>query len=75
MESAGLRKRHLLVLMCFAAAFVCYIDRVNISIAIIPMAEHFGWSATEKGFVLSSFSLARTRSPSTRTASACAGQE
>lgn len=48
-------KRHLLVLMCFAAAFVCYIDRVNISIAIIPMAEHFGWSATQKGFVLSSF--------------------
>ncbi len=48
-------KRHILVLMCFAAVFVCYIDRVNISVAIIPMAEHFGWSGTEKGFVLSSF--------------------
>lgn len=48
-------KRHILVLMCFLAAFVCYIDRVNISVAIIPMAEHFGWSGTEKGFVLSSF--------------------
>ncbi len=48
-------KRHILVLMCFAAVFVCYIDRVNISVAIIPMAEHFGWSSTEKGFVLSSF--------------------
>lgn len=53
--SAGLARRHQLVFLCFMAAFVCYIDRVNISIAIIPMAEHFGWSATEKGFVLSSF--------------------
>jgi MFS transporter, ACS family, solute carrier family 17 (sodium-dependent inorganic phosphate cotransporter), other len=53
--SASLARRHLLVFLCFLAAFVCYIDRVNISIAIIPMAEHFGWSATEKGFVLSSF--------------------
>lgn len=51
----GISRRHVLVFMCFLAAFVCYIDRVNISIAIIPMAEHFGWSATEKGFVLSSF--------------------
>ena len=57
MGSAGLGKRHVLVLMCFLAAFVCYIDRVNIAIAIIPMAEHFGWSATEKGMVLSSFFL------------------
>lgn len=55
MGTAGWGKRHVVVLMCFAAAFVCYIDRVNISIAIIPMAEHFGWSQTEKGFVLSSF--------------------
>jgi ACS family sodium-dependent inorganic phosphate cotransporter len=55
MGKAGLARRHVLVLMCFAAAFICYIDRVNISIAIIPMAEHFGWSATQKGFVLSSF--------------------
>lgn len=55
MASAGIGRRHVLVSMCFAAAFVCYIDRVNISIAIIPMAEHFGWSATQKGLVLSSF--------------------
>jgi len=51
----GFGKRHGLVLLCFVAAFICYIDRVNISIAIIPMAEHFGWSQTQKGFVLSSF--------------------
>lgn len=53
--TAATRKRHVLVAMCFIAAFVCYIDRVNISIAIIPMAEHFGWSATDKGLVMSSF--------------------
>jgi ACS family sodium-dependent inorganic phosphate cotransporter len=48
-------KRYVLVVMCFLATFICYIDRVNISVAIIPMAEHFGWSDTTKGFVLSSF--------------------
>ena len=55
MASGGPGKRHLLVFLCFCAAFVCYIDRVNISVAIIPMAEHFGWSATQKGVVMSSF--------------------
>lgn len=48
-------KRHVLVGLCFFATFICYIDRVNISVAIIPMAEEFGWSATTKGYVLSSF--------------------
>ncbi|TDU32713.1 sugar phosphate permease [Panacagrimonas perspica] len=57
MGSPGLGKRHALVLLCFLAAFVCYIDRVNIAVAIIPMAEHFGWSGTEKGLVMSSFFL------------------
>jgi MFS family permease len=41
--------------MCFAAIFVCYIDRVNISIAIIPMAQDLGWSPSTQGLVLSSF--------------------
>ncbi|GAB5413423.1 MAG: galactarate/glucarate/glycerate transporter GudP [Congregibacter sp.] len=45
----------MLVGFCFLATFICYIDRVNISVAIIPMAEEFGWSATTKGYVLSSF--------------------
>jgi ACS family sodium-dependent inorganic phosphate cotransporter len=48
-------KRHILVALCFVATFICYIDRVNISVAIIPMAEQFGWSGTTKGLVLSSF--------------------
>ena len=44
-----------MVLLCFFATFICYIDRVNISVAIIPMAEEFGWSDTQRGLVLSSF--------------------
>ncbi len=51
----GLAKRHIVVLMCALATFICYIDRVNISVAIIPMAEQYGWSGTTKGLVLSSF--------------------
>jgi ACS family sodium-dependent inorganic phosphate cotransporter len=48
-------KRYTVVGMCFLAAFICYIDRVNISVAAIAMQDEFGWSETTKGFVLSSF--------------------
>lgn len=48
-------KRVIVMLMCFMAVFICYIDRVNISVAIIPMAEQYHWSGTTKGWVLSSF--------------------
>jgi MFS transporter, ACS family, solute carrier family 17 (sodium-dependent inorganic phosphate cotransporter), other len=48
-------KRHSLVFLTFLSVFVCYIDRVNISVAIIPMAENFGWSMQTQGVVLSSF--------------------
>ena len=49
------RTRYTVVSMCFLATFVCYIDRVNISVAIIPMAEEFGWDHGTQGIVLSSF--------------------
>ncbi|MEM7079399.1 MAG: MFS transporter, partial [Pseudomonadota bacterium] len=49
------RQRYSLVLMCFAAVFVCYIDRVNISVAIIPMAEEYGWGKDVQGIILSCF--------------------
>jgi ACS family sodium-dependent inorganic phosphate cotransporter len=48
-------RRYTVVVLCFLAAFVCYIDRVNISVAIIAMEERFGWSETMKGLVLSAF--------------------
>ena len=49
------KSRYSVIFMCFAATFVCYIDRVNISVAIIPMAKDFGWSVETQGYVLSSF--------------------
>jgi len=48
-------KRHTLVALSFAAVFICYLDRVNISIVALPMQHAFHWSETVKGFVLSSF--------------------
>ena len=49
------KTRYSVILMCFAATFVCYIDRVNISVAIIPMAEEFQWDLETQGIILSSF--------------------
>ncbi len=51
----GAPERYKLVLLCILAVFVCYIDRVNISVAVIAMQEHYGWSERVKGYVLSSF--------------------
>jgi ACS family sodium-dependent inorganic phosphate cotransporter len=48
-------RRYTVVALCFFSTFICYLDRVNISVAIIPMARHFGWGDVEKGLVLSSF--------------------
>ncbi|NKB99186.1 MAG: MFS transporter [Pseudomonadales bacterium] len=49
------RQRYSTVGLCFFAVFVCYIDRVNISIAIIPMAEEYGWGPGMQGWILSCF--------------------
>ena len=51
----GWPKRYTVVGLCFFAAFICYIDRVNISVAAIAMKDQFGWTETDKGIVLSSF--------------------
>jgi ACS family sodium-dependent inorganic phosphate cotransporter len=49
------KARYTVILMCFAATFVCYIDRVNISVAIIPMSKELGWDVATQGAILSSF--------------------
>lgn len=54
-QPGGWPKRYTVVAMCFFASFICYIDRVNISVAAIAMQEELGWSDTTKGLVLSSF--------------------
>ena len=48
-------RHYTVVTMCFAAVFISYIDRTNISVAAIAMKEQFGWTETVKGLVLSSF--------------------
>jgi ACS family sodium-dependent inorganic phosphate cotransporter len=47
----------LLVALCALSVVICYADRSNISTAILPMAEHFGWDKAFQGLVLSSFFL------------------
>ncbi len=54
----GVRRWHTrynVVLLAAAAVFICYMDRVVISVAIIPMAADFQWSPEQQGRVLSSF--------------------
>ena len=46
-----------LVFMTVLAVYICMIDRIAISIAIIPMAEYNGWSPTVQGAVMSAFFL------------------
>lgn len=41
--------------LCFLAVLICYLDRVSISVAIVPLQAEFGWSATRTGAVLAAF--------------------
>ncbi|MBM4382611.1 MAG: ACS family MFS transporter [Deltaproteobacteria bacterium] len=54
-EAPRTLQRTLLIALCFAAVFICYVDRVNISLAIGAMAQEFGWDKTTSGWVMSSF--------------------
>jgi ACS family sodium-dependent inorganic phosphate cotransporter len=55
MPFANMPRRYVVVGLVFLSVFICYIDRVNISVAIIPMAEELGWDLSTQGIVLSSF--------------------
>ncbi len=50
-----MQQRFKVIALTVAAVFICYIDRVVISLAIIPMSEEAGWSETQKGIILGSF--------------------
>ncbi len=52
---ADWQRRYTVVGLSFLAVAICYIDRVNISVAIIPMSEDLGWDIETRGLVLSSF--------------------
>jgi len=48
-------RRWTVVGLCFIAFMLCNMDRVNMSISILPMAEEFNWDSQLKGIVQSSF--------------------
>lgn len=55
MSEGGQKKRWGMVFALFVAFVLCNLDKVNMSVAIVPMAESFGWTATQKGLVASAF--------------------
>lgn len=58
LEGHQMPERFRIIALTMAAVFICYIDRVVISLTIIPMGAELGWNNTEKGIVLGSFYLA-----------------
>jgi len=48
-------ERFKVVFMCFISFVICNLDRINISIAILPMAKTYGWSQSTVGIVQSAF--------------------
>ncbi|GAB2271723.1 Ascorbate transporter, chloroplastic [Dionaea muscipula] len=50
-----LPKRWVIVLLCFTSFLLCNMDRVNMSIAILPMAQQFNWNSATVGLIQSSF--------------------
>ncbi|KAL4857945.1 putative anion transporter 6 [Chlorella vulgaris] len=51
----GIPHRWKVVSMMAASFVLCNMDKVNMSVAVIPMARELGWSAMERGLVSSSF--------------------
>ncbi len=49
------QRRFTIVGLCFTAFMLCNMDRVNMSIAILPMSKQFGWDSAKIGLVQSSF--------------------
>lgn len=51
----GAPSRYRILFVTVFAFVVCNMDKVNISVAIIPMARDFGWTSTQAGFIQSAF--------------------
>lgn len=54
-KSGQWQKRWTIVGLCFFAFLLCNMDRVNMSIAILPMQEAYQWQPATVGLVQSSF--------------------
>jgi MFS transporter, ACS family, solute carrier family 17 (sodium-dependent inorganic phosphate cotransporter), other len=48
-------RRYTVIGLFFLATCICYLDRVNVSVAIIPMARDMDYSPATQGVVLSAF--------------------
>lgn len=48
-------ERFRVVFLCFLSFVICNCDRINISVAILPMAKYYGWSQTTVGIIQSAF--------------------
>jgi len=53
LESVPVRRR--MVLLLFAVNMVCYMVRTNISVALVPISQTYGFSAMEEGWILAAF--------------------
>ena len=50
-------ERWVLILLMSLAFVLCNMDKVNMSVAVIPLAEELAWSASQRGIVSSAFFL------------------
>lgn len=50
-------ERHIMVALCALCCFINYADRVNMSVAIIAMAEQYGYRVEQQGMIMSYFFL------------------
>ena len=51
MTQDGQKRRWGMVIALFVAFVLCNLDKVNMSVAIVPMAQELGWTTTQKGLV------------------------
>lgn len=51
----GLAERYKLIGATSLAFVICNMDKVNLSVAIIPMSHQYGWNSSTAGLVQSSF--------------------
>ena len=44
-----------IIILCFCASILCFLDRVNISVAAHFIMAHYGWNETQMGIIFSAF--------------------
>lgn len=60
-EPCGLfSERVRVVVLCFIAFVICSADRINLSVAIIPIARDLGWNQSVVGIIQGSFYVGYT---------------